>query len=152
MKKNYILIKDKNSNKTFHMTYDKINGFKLKPKKDLKYDGVKVDKMVLINPSFIEQVIKKKVKHKLDMYLQYLITILDDDGNGTTDLRHALNDLTRYKQTIMNNYRIYLDEKYIALLMKKVALIEHELQMKLLVREYNNQMYYEDENTNRRTR
>ena len=38
------------------------------------------------------------------------------------------------------------------LLMKKVALIEHELQMKLLVREYNQQMYYEEENTNRRTR
>lgn len=152
MKKNYILIKDTKNNKNFHMTYDKINGFKIKPKKGLKYDGVQVDKMVLINPSFIEQVIKKKVKHKLDIYLQYLINILDDDGNDTTDLRHALNDLTRYKQTIMNNYRIYLDDKYIALLMKKVALIEHELQMKLLVREYNQQMYYEDENTNRRTR
>ena len=152
MKKKYILIKDKKSNKNFHMTYDKINGFKIKPKKDLKYDGVKVDKMVLINPSFIEQVIKKKVKHKLDIYLQYLITVLDDDGTGTTDLRHALNDLTRYKQTIMNNYRIYLDEKYIALLMKKISLIEHELQMKFLVREYNNHMYYEDKNTNRRTR
>ena len=36
--------------------------------------------------------------------------------------------------------------------MKKIALIEHELQMKLLVREYNKQMYYEEENTNRRTR
>ena len=149
MKKNYILIKNTKNNKNFHMTYDKINGFKIKPKKGLKYDGVKVDKMVLINPSFIEQVIKKKVKHKLDIYLQYLISILDDDGNDTTDLRHALK---RYKQTIMNNYRIYLDDKYIALLMKKVALIEHELQMKLLVREYNQQMYYEDENTNRRTR
>ena len=152
MKKTYILIKDKKNNKDFHMIYDKINGFKIKPKKDLKYDGVKVDKMVLINRSFIEQVIKKKVKYKLDMYLKYLITVLDEEGTGTTDLRHALNDLTRYKQTIMNNYRIYLDEKYIALLMKKVALIEHELQMKLLVREYNNQMYYEEENTNRRTR
>lgn len=152
MKKSYILIKDNKSNKIFHMTYDKINGFKLKPKKNLKYDGVQVDKMVLINPSFIEQVIKKKVKHKLDMYLQYLINVLDNDDNGTTDLRHALNDLTRYKQTIMNNYRIYLDEKYIALLLKKIALIEHELQMKLLVREYNQQIFYEDENTNRRTR
>lgn len=152
MKKKYVLIKDKKRNKNFHMIYDKINGFKIKPKKDLKYDGVKVDRMVLINPSFIEQVIKKKVKHKLDMYLQYLITVLDDDNNGTTDLRHALNDLSRYKQTIMNNYRIYLDEKYIELLMKKVSLIEHELQMKLLVREYNNQMYYEEENTNKRTR
>ena len=152
MKNNYILIKDTKSNKNFHMTYDKINGFKLKPKKDLKYDGVKVEKMVLINPTFIEQVIKKKVKHKLDMYLQYLITVLDDDDTDPTDLRQALNDLTRYKKTIANNYRIYLDEKYIALLMKKVALIEHELQMKLLVREYNQQMYYEEENTNRRTR
>lgn len=152
MKNNYILIKDTKSNKNFHMTYDKINGFKLKPKKDLKYDGVKVEKMVLINPTFIEQVIKKKVKHKLDMYLQYLITVLDDDDTDPTDLRQALNDLIRYKKTIANNYRIYLDEKYIALLMKKVALIEHELQMKLLVREYNQQMYYEEENTNRRTR
>ena len=79
MKNNYILIKDTKSNKNFHMTYDKINGFKLKPKKDLKYDGVKVEKMVLINPTFIEKLIKKKVKHKLDMYLQYLITVLDDD-------------------------------------------------------------------------
>ena len=152
MKKSYILIKDNKNNQVFHMTYDKINGFKLKPKKNLKYDGVQVDRMILINPSFIEQVIKKKVKHKLDMYLQYLINVLDNDDNGTTDLRHALNDLVRYKQTIMNKYRIYLDEKYIALLLKKIALIEHELQMKLLMREYNQQMVYEDENTNRRTR
>ena len=49
MKKKYVLIKDKKRNKNFHMIYDKINGFKIKPKKDLKYDGVKVDRMVLIN-------------------------------------------------------------------------------------------------------
>ena len=153
MKNNYILIKDTKSNKNFHMTYDKINGFKLKPKKDLKYDGVKVEKMVLINPTFIEQVIKKKVKHKLDMYLKYLITVLDDDDTDPTDLRQALNDLTRYKSIIAHKYRKYLDEKYLRLLLKKIVILEYELNSKLMaINEYVYENEYEEELTSRRRR
>lgn len=116
-------------------TISKIQGFKVSPRNHVDYDGIKVNQLVIINPSFVDKVLKRKTKRKLEIYLQYLISILDEDS-GETDpgrLGMFLNDLTRYKSIINNNYRIYLDKLYYELLMKKINVIENELKSRLMV-------------------
>lgn len=113
-------------------------GYCFTPKHNISYDGVSVNKMFLMNPSFIQKVLKKKAKRKIDLYIQYMIKLLEDEGNdenGSTDLRSALNDLQRYRYIVYNNYQKYLDQKYIDLLFKKIALLEHELKMKIIYQE-----------------
>lgn len=127
-----------------NIDYKKMRGFQVKPKNMIPYEGVVVHKMLLIKPSFIEKVLKRKIKRKLDCYLQFIIKILeenDDEDSGAIDI--ALNDLTRYRKTIENNYRIFLDKLYYDLLMKKIKVIENELKMKQMYLKATYQDTYE---------
>lgn len=107
-------------------------GFEFAPKNSSEYMGMNINKMVVINPSFVEKVLKKKVKRRLDLYLQFIVNMLDDEDTDPTGLREVLNDVERYKRIIMNKYRLYLDEKYINLLLKKIELLSNEIKMKLI--------------------
>ena len=111
---------------------DSSEGFKVKPKTTLKYDGIKVSNLVLVNPSFIDKVLKRKTRIKLEYYLKLIIDQMDDDDSNPTDLRQALNDLTRYKSIVKNNYSKYLEQKYIKLLLNKISVIENELKSRIL--------------------
>lgn len=109
----------------------KMRGFKVKPLNNVNYDGVKVDKLLIIKPSFVEKVLKRKTKRKLEMYLEFIINILEsEDGNDSGKINIALNDLNRYKSIIKNNYRVYLDKLYYDTLMKKIDVIEKELKVR----------------------
>ncbi len=81
---------------------------------------MEVNKMVVINPSFIEKVLKKKIKRKLDLYLQFIVSVIEDEDTDPSNLRYVLDDLERYRRTIINKYQRYLDEKYINLLLKEM--------------------------------
>lgn len=124
----YFISKSNYNGEVIFINVDKINGYKISPKKDLKYDGIKVNEMVVIKPSMIEKIIKRKIKIKLDSYLKFILYGTDDDD----DTRKALGDLERYKLVINNKYSIYLDDKYLFLLNKKIGTIERELRSRLV--------------------
>lgn len=148
--KYYYINKNNSSKEIIYLDYDKLKGFNFSPKNNIKYDGIVVNKMVIIKPSMIEKVLKRKIKKKLDLYLNLIIRFIESDDSDSSDtIREALNDLTRYKSIIANKYRKYLDEKYLKLLIKKIALLEYELNSKLLI--YDNYTY-EEENINHRRR
>ena len=130
-KRHYKIIKNKYDKKKISLDAKKLVGFAVKPRNNVYYSGVEVNRMMLVNRSFIQTVLKKKIKRKLDLYLQYIVNIMDDseDDSGTT-IRFALNDLEKYRSVIKNNYKKYLDKKYVEQLLKKIGLIEHELKVK----------------------
>ncbi len=129
MKQFFISKKNYNGEVVF-VNSDKINGYKISPKNNYPYEGIKVNEMIIIKPSLIEKIIKRKIKNRLDFYLKIIIDNLDDDSSD--DTRIALDDLARYKKVIKEKYSIYLDEKYMALLNKKISVIERELKNNLL--------------------
>lgn len=141
----YYICKKGDETEIVYLDYDKLKGFDFNPRNKVKYDGIIVNKMAIIKPSMIEKVLKKKIKRKLDLYLKLIIRFIesDDSDNGDT-LREALNDLTRYKSIIQNKYKKYLDEKYLSILLKKIAILDYELNSKLISLE--NEYYEEKEN------
>ena len=131
-KRNYLLVKNKFNKEIVYINYNQASGFKFNPI-NRKNDSISVNQMVIINPTFIEKVLTRKTKRKLELYLQYIVELLDEDSDSDiTGLRSALNDITRYKDIVMHKYRIYLDERYFELYMKKLSLLEYELKMKIL--------------------
>ena len=122
--KHYTIDKEKYNQETVKMN-NKLNGFQVSPQNNVEYPGVEVNSMLVVKPSFIEKIVKKKTKRKLDYYLN-------------APLRQALNDLTRYKEMVQNKYQQYLDDKYISLLMKKILLLERELKTKIIHKTMNN--------------
>lgn len=149
---NYKITKEQNTKKA-QIEIKKIRGFKIKPLNNVEYEGVKVNRLLIIKPSFVEKVLKRKTKRKLEKYLEFIISILDsDDGNNSGKIAIALNDLTRYKSIIKNNYRVYLDNLYYELLMKKIDVIEKELKVRKMYLDMSYQEEYQMEEKSRRSR
>ena len=140
-----------NNKEIIYLDYDKLKGFDFEPRNNVKYDGIVVNKMVIIKPSMIEKVLRKKIKRKLDLYLKLIIKFIESNDSEDGDaLMEALNDLTRYKNIINYKYKKYLDEKYLNILLKKIALLEYELNSRLI--NYKKLYDYEEELTTHRRR
>lgn len=132
-KRNYLLVNDKTEKGIVKIDCAKLDGFKFSPKNQVEYDGVLVNEMIIVNPSFISNVLKRKTKRKLEVYLNFIIGLIDSEGNASgDDLREALNGLSRYKSIVENKYSKYLDERYIYILKKKIDLLEQELKNKII--------------------
>lgn len=131
--KKYTLCEKKIKKLKIKLNTKKIEGYHVKPRNKMEYDGIVVKSMTIINKKLVEQLLKKKIKKKLDSYLQFLITILEEEDPDSGHLMFALNDLERYRRTVMNNYRIYLDKKYLKILMDKIDLIDQELHSKIKI-------------------
>ena len=127
----YICNKDNNEIVYGYIDYSHLHGFKIKPGNNVPYEGVEVGRLVLVKPSLIENVLKRKIKHKLDAYLTFLFTVIDDEDEDPDALELVIDDVTRYKNIIMNKYSKFLDKKYIKSLLKKVGMVELELKEKL---------------------
>lgn len=141
MTRHFIVDKSNDLENKANKNFNELMGFSIKPKQGLKYDGVVVTKLNLLNNEFISKVIKRKVKKRIESYLKSLIDFLDDNDDGES-LRHALNDITRYKEIIKTKYDKYLEEKYKELLNKKIEAVEEEMKNKLLYMQMLYENYY----------
>ena len=124
MEKTYRLKKEKKKKKIKSCNLKKIDGYIFTPKNKIKYPGITVTKFKAVNPEIIEKLLKKKVKKKLEVYLQYLFYLLNEsnDEPGATDM--VLDDLARYQQMVKNCYQKYLGEQYISELEKQIEYIK----------------------------
>lgn len=139
MKKNYVIAKCNNEGEVTILNYNKVEGFKVSPKKSLIYPGIEVNYMTIVKPSFIEKMLKRKSKIKLELYLKYITALTEDDDS--TSSRKALDDIERYKGVIEYKYRKYLSDKYVKYLNKKIDLLERKVRANLV---YSNLNYKEE--------
>lgn len=132
-KKNYYLKRDSKSGQITYMEFDKIKGYNITPKSDI-YDGIRVDKIVFINPSLSEKIVKKKINIKIRKLLRILNEIDEDGGSDNGTIRETLMEAERLKLNIIKNYCKYLGVNYQSLTLRKIQIIINKLRMKL----YNN--------------
>ena len=137
MSKYYTFDKEKNETIYGYLDYEKLTGFNIKPKNNIKYDGIEVSKLTLLQPSLIEKVLKRKTQRKLNAYLGFLIEVVDDSDTSPDDLVFVLDDVKRYKTLIIKKYAPFLDPKYIKNILLKVKFVEDELKSRM----YENQIY-----------
>ncbi|HHW69647.1 MAG TPA: hypothetical protein GX747_04840 [Tenericutes bacterium] len=145
--RHYYITKQSYNGEVIDIKYDELEGFCFKPRNKVKYEGILVNKMILVKPFLIDIMLKKKVRRKIENYLKYVIEIIDDEDEDPTNLRNALNDLTRYKSIINNNYKKHVEKEYIDESLRKIQILEKELKSKL---EYAYSL--ELENTSKKSR
>ena len=140
MSKRYYIV-DRENTEIVHgyIDYDKIKGFNIKPQNTIPYEGIEVGHLTLVEPELIEKVLKRKTKRKLNTYLNFLLTVIDDDDTDGEALELVIEDAIRYKAIIINKYSKFLDKKYINTLLRKVNMVEKELRAKLI------ELYKQDE-------
>ena len=148
MKKiNYCIEKNKNTNEIVYIEYDKIAGYKITPKTN-KEDAITVNKIVFVNSSLTEKLIKKKIDIKLRYLLSKLNEIDEEDDDSEAGIRETLVTAERLKLSIINNYVKYLGGEYTNLSLKKLQISINELRFKLfnIKQKKYNELYYAEEN------
>lgn len=128
--KNFYIEKNKKTNETVYIEYDKIKGYKLTPKTK-KEDAIEVNKIVIVSPTLSEKIIKKKIEHKMAYLFKLLEEISSSGGSDEGTIRNTLMDAERLKLMIINNYIKYLGNTYASLTLKKIELIINELRIGL---------------------
>ena len=129
----FLVVKNKDEKEIKYFEYDKIKGYNIKPRNNIKFtDAINVNKMILINPSLIEKLIEKKSKRKLNYLINLMSNVLDSDNDdGNDSLYIVLDEVEKFKREIINKYRSYLDEEKYNLMLKKIAIVEDELNLRI---------------------
>lgn len=128
-KKNYFLERNGKSGEMLYLEYDKIEGYNITPKTEIE-NAIKVNKIVFVNPTLSEKLIKKKIDIKI-RYLLNKLNEIDDDGDDEAGIQNALMDAEKLRMMIINNYVKYLGNTYQSLTLKKVQIIINQLKIKL---------------------
>ncbi len=144
MNRHFLIVKDNKDIKANDINLSSLEGFSIKPKSGLQYDGIIVSKLIILDNNFANKIVKRKIKKKLENYLNYLIKFIDSNDEDGESIRHALNDITRYKEIIKTKYDKYLEDKYKELLRKKIEVVEEEMKNKLLYMQMLYENYYKN--------
>ena len=128
-KKSYCLSREKLGNETVYFEYDKVNGYQVKPKVTKK-DSIEVSKIVFVNDSMSEKIIRKKIDKKINNLLD-LLKLIDNGEEGEEGVKRGLMDAEKLRIQIINNYIKYLGNTYQSFTLKKIQIIINQLRFKL---------------------
>ena len=80
-KSNYFIDRNSKTGEIVYLEYENVDGYKVKPKTKIE-DAIKVNKIIFVNPSLSQKLIKKKIDIKI-RYLLRKLNEIDEDGEGT---------------------------------------------------------------------
>lgn len=156
MQKNYYLHKNNKTGEIIYFEYEKIKGYAITPKTKIE-DAIEVNKIIFVNPSLREKLIKKKVELKL----RYLLKILEtEEGTSEGTIEQNIIDAERLKVNILNYYRKYLGNTYASYCIKKIQIIINQLKIRLynmsmqrrFLESFNQGLYYLDDEETKKGR
>ncbi len=142
--KRYFVVKGKNDSSITYFEYDKMEGYDLSPKKNIKIkDAINVNKVVIINPSLMQKVASKKMNLKFKKLLEFMTVIFDNDDDDSTSsdaYREGLNEISKLRLEAKVKYQQYMEEEEYKTLEKKLDILEQELKSRIY---YLEQYYYQ---------
>ena len=120
----YSLIDDRSNKKMISINLD--DAYDFTPKKKDVYD---VNKVMLVEPTFIKKIAKKNLQKKLNVLFKQVQIVLNDetDDEGSS---YVLGELDRMQSLIVTMYAKYLDNEYLTLLMVKLDALKNEVALK----------------------
>ena len=128
----FLVVKNKDSRDIKYFEYDKISGYNIKPNPKLKFqDAINVNRMILINPTLIEKMVDKKIKRKFNYLINLLSVVYENDDDTGEGLKLALNEAEKFRMELINKYKKYVNEEKMELLLKKIAILEDELYLRM---------------------
>ena len=128
----FLVIKNKDSKEIKYFEYEKIKGYNITPKNNVKFeDAINVNRMILINPTLIEKMVDKKVKRKFDYLINMMSIVCDNEDETGEGLYLALDEAAKFRNELFNKYKNYIKDEKFQLLEKKIAILEDELNLRI---------------------
>ena len=125
-KRSYSISRNEMASESVYFEYDKVDGYKVNPKTKKK-DSIEVSKIVFVNDSMSEKIIRKKIDKKIASLLLQLKLIEENGNPDEGGIKRSLMDAEKLKLQIINNYVKYLGNTYQSLTLKKIQIIINQL-------------------------
>ncbi len=139
IKQKFLIVKNKDEKEIKYFEYDKVKGYNIAPKNKVKFeDAINVNRMILINPSLINKMVDKKVKRRFAYLVNMISFVCENDDESGDGLYLALDQAEKFRMELLNKYKKYIEEEKFALLLKKIAILEDELKLRI---KYNAKTY-----------
>jgi len=129
-KRSYSLSRDEKMSESLYLEYDKIDGYQVNPKVSKK-DSIEVSKIVFVNDSMSEKIIRRKINKKIEYLLLQLKKYEEDSDPDSDGVSRSLMAAEKLKLQIINKYVKYLGNTYQSLTLKKIQVIINQLRFKL---------------------
>lgn len=128
--KSYRIVRNEMISESVCFEYDKLKGYEVNPKAQKK-DSIEVSKIIFVNDSMSEKIIRRKIDKKIAYLLLQLKLIEEDDDSDEGAVKKCLMDAEKIKLQLINNYVKYLGHTYHGLTLKKIQIIINQLRYKL---------------------
>jgi hypothetical protein len=126
----YSLIDDKSNIRMYDMKIN--NSYNFTPKKVPREDVAGISKVILVEPTFVENVAKKNINKKLDVLLKQVSIVLNDETDDE-GANYVLGEIDRLEDIILKNYKDYLNSDYIYLIKDKLQMLREEIKLKQMM-------------------
>ena len=115
MNRKYSLIESKYDNCKVDLDVKKLNnGFNFYPKNNNEHPGLDVSSMTINSRNFVEHILKKKVSRKLENYINYIMSLVNDNSDESGSLLgFVLNDVEKFKAIVKGKYAEYLSRTWL---------------------------------------
>lgn len=129
----YLIIKNKNTRTCNNAMFKELQGYKVIPKNPLvRSNMIKVNKMNVIDPILIDNLLRKKIEKKIEMLIFKIVNVMDSDDDD--DAKKALTEAERLKYILLNEYQGFLEDEYTKKMAKKIQIIEDELRVRMMLK------------------
>jgi len=141
----YLIKKDKYSGEIIYMEYD-IEGYKFKPRNDLKKPYINVSSVIIYKPEMIDKLLSRKFEKQFNklsnIIMKYLYT--DDDGDEDEgDYMIMLDEIARLKALVENKYKRFLSNEEYKDYIHKITFLDNQVRQKVAILNYQKELNYE---------
>ena len=108
---------------------NQIEGYEIKPREDAK-NPIKVTKIKIVDKQMIDKILSMKFERFFRRLVVLALQVVDDEDPSDDDANMVLDEAKLVKEILENRYKKFLSYEKEQLFLKKIRIIEKQMQMK----------------------
>ena len=119
----------KQVNNTNILSIDDFEGYDFSPK-DNKSNPIKVTKVTIVDKQMIDKILSIKFEKYFRRLAKLALRVIEDDDSSDDAADIVLDEAQLVKEILENRYKKFMNYEKEQLFLKKIRIIENQLQMK----------------------
>lgn len=137
---NYSIKKESNNNEIVYISGD-LKGYNFNPKTKSPSNKLKINQIVIVNPSLTDKVLTLKFKQRYKRILMIVLSILNGADATEGDIVIVLDEIAKLKDILLNKYKTFLKKEKEQLFLEQLQQLE--LKMRVKQQQMRNIKYYQ---------
>lgn len=126
---NYSIKKDCKAKKLVYIECE-AKGYDFSPKPESLNNSLKINKIILINPSLIDKILTMKFKQRYKRILMIVLSIINSNDSSEGDFMLALDEIAKMRDIVLHKYQTFLKKEKEKVFLEQLRALENNLRLK----------------------